>query len=94
MAVGVALIVHWVIVTKLSVAMCRYRGPGGRVVNSIALHPLHLVELALIAAAGLLMTIPVSNSVLPYQIGLAVVLAVADDVLVFRAIKSVDRFAD
>jgi hypothetical protein len=94
LGLGGALIWHAIIVWNLSATMGRYRGPGGRVVNSIASHPLHLAGLALIVAAGLLVGITVSEPILPFQIGLAVILATADVFFVFRAIKSVDRFVD
>ena len=94
LALSGALVWHAIIVSNLSLAMGRGRGPRGRIVNSIASHPLHLTGLALIVAAGLLMSITMPEPALPYQLGLAVALATADVYLVFRAIKSVDRFAD
>lgn len=93
-ALGGALVWHAIIVSNLSLVMGRYRGPRGRVVNSIGSHPLHLTGLALIVAAGLLMGVTVPEPALPYQLGIAAALATADAYLVFRAIKSVDRFAD
>jgi hypothetical protein len=53
-----------------------------------------LTGLALIVVAGLLLAIPVPDSILPYWLGLCGSLAIADDVLIFRAIKIVDRFSD
>ena len=89
-----ALVWHAIIISQLSLAMGRYRGPGGRVVNSIASHPLHLAGLALVLVAGLLIAFPLSKPVLPFQLGVAAMLSGADVFLVWKAIKSVDRFAD
>ena len=90
---GAMLIVHAGIVYNLSSVMGRYRGPGGRVVNPIATEPQHLFGLALAIVAGLVISIDAGKDLFTFQIILWVILVICDSILVWRAIKWVDRFS-
>lgn len=93
-AVFGALVWHAIVVSRLSLTMGRYRGPWGKVVNPIAWHPLLLAALPVIVIAALLLAFPLSEPLLPFQLVLAAMLSGVHAYLVWKAVKSVDRFSD